>query len=124
MSAGRITAGKWTAVAPIVVNGVEHIGVGVLGTQKAIALCGFCRAGDEPESIANAYLIASAPDLLAERDSLKAANAELADTLDEFLAAFDGVIAQGGISLSVDDKSSGWISRARAALEKHKGETA
>ena len=73
---------------------------------------------------ANARLIASAPDLLAERNRLKAANAELADTLDEFLAAFDGVIAQGGISLSVDDRSSGWVSRARAALAKHKGETA
>jgi hypothetical protein len=40
------------------INGVEHIVVGIVGSYKAIALCGKTGAKDEAESMANAILIA------------------------------------------------------------------
>jgi len=74
------------------------------------------------ERQANAALIASAPDLLAERDRLRQVNAELVAALEDaaFLLAkigkFPGDLPQfmGSIIRSVQD--------ARAALAKAKGE--
>lgn len=51
---------------------------GVAGTRPGI---------DAEESQANAALIASAPDLLAERDRLKAVNAKLLAALDRLIFA-------------------------------------
>lgn len=48
----------------------------------------------------------------------QAVNADLREALKEFIDAFDGVIAQGGSSVTIDDQSSGWVSRARAAIAK------
>lgn len=72
--------------------------------------------------VANAALIASAPDLLAERDRLASINAELVAALEDasFLLAkigkFPGALPQfmGSIIRSVQD--------ARAALAAAKGE--
>lgn len=46
--------------------------VGVLGTTKITAVCGLISGEDEPESIANAFLYAGAPDLLDAAERLLA----------------------------------------------------
>ena len=70
---------------------------------------------------ANAALMATAPDLLAERDRLKAANAELVDALEALLHAriiYDG----GGDEKSIDDAGQSTTEplaiQARAAIAK------
>ena len=71
---------------------------------------------------ANAALIASAPDLLAERDRLKAANAELVKALERVTMQYEAYYQQdrertGAGSLFHDRQ----IKSARAALASAKG---
>jgi hypothetical protein len=61
----NITHAAWTAGSDIKVNDVLHFGVGILATDKIIALTGLMGADNEDESIANSFLISAAPDLLA-----------------------------------------------------------
>ena len=69
------TPGNWVAgVAPH--KGENLFIVGLLGTKKAIALCGKTGAADEQESMANARLIAAAPDLLAALQTIDSNAAE------------------------------------------------
>ena len=68
------------------------------------------------ETRANAHLIASAPDLLAERDRLKALNAELAEALEFY--ANEEVYKPDSVGRRMDITFV-----ARAALAKHKGAT-
>lgn len=42
----------------LAINGVRWIGVGIVGTNKAIALCGYEHGPDHAESMANAQRIA------------------------------------------------------------------
>ena len=82
------------------------------------------------ETRANAHLIASAPDLLAERDRLKALNAELAAAC---AAIVDWDDAENDAPEYVSDNGAHWrmrqklctdaFDKARAALAKQKGET-
>jgi len=51
--------GEATIEPAMKINGIPHICVGILGTNKVIAICGVSGATDEKESLANAYLIAS-----------------------------------------------------------------
>ena len=91
-----MTAATWNATGLFVVTASDSV---------------ICKVAPGAEEFA--ALLASAPDLLAERDRLKAANAELAEALDEL----------------VNDESPDYIPHkkwvnARAALAKHKGEAA
>jgi hypothetical protein len=58
-----------------------------------------CIVGNMPES--NAALIAAAPDLLVERDKLKAINAELVDALVKIEGAVHGLYGDAEQSLSI-----------------------
>lgn len=86
----QITPGEWTAGVGKF-KGEDMFLVGLLGTSKLIAVCGKTGAQDEPESIANAYLIAAAKEML--------------ELLQE----------------SVDGISTGWNKRRDAALKKAAG---
>lgn len=55
---GKCTKGEAT-VARISVFGRQTISVGILGTKKTIAICGFVGEPDEAESEANAIRIAA-----------------------------------------------------------------
>ncbi len=59
------TEGRWiTGIGNIGVDEPDHICVTLKENQrKILALTGYVGAGDEPESIANAHLIAAAPAL-------------------------------------------------------------
>ena len=53
------TDGEATIEPEMNIKGVLHVCVGILGTNKVIAICGLSGADDEKESLANAYRIAS-----------------------------------------------------------------
>lgn len=116
MSTGH-TSGPWLAkregFSTVYIE--ARIGGGML---QEIAACG-PTAGGSDEQEANAELIASAPDLLAENDRLKALNAELVAALAVFVnkhdAAPDGQLGIGLIN--------GDFGKARAALAKNKETT-
>jgi len=57
------TLGEWVT-GENTVDGVRHYGVGIDDSYKMVALTGWVGAEDAEESIANARLIESAPDLL------------------------------------------------------------
>ncbi|MES2941874.1 MAG: hypothetical protein V4772_03275 [Pseudomonadota bacterium] len=61
------------------------------------------------ETIANAHLLATAPELL--------------HLLAELLVTCDHALAQGSASISVDNTPSGWLSRARATAAKARGQS-
>ncbi|MDB5887049.1 MAG: hypothetical protein JWR74_3220 [Polaromonas sp.] len=84
-------------------------------TASDTVICKLTTAG-EPY----AALIASAPDLLAERDRLKALNAELAAAVKAFLT-YDSSSTDGvGFMFAYDEA----LKKCRAALEKHNKESA
>ena len=107
MSAGLHTPGPWFSkregFSTVYIE--ARIGGGMI---QEIAACGPTAEGSEQQE-ANATLIASAPDLLAERDRLKAANAELAEALQKMLDAYDD---------GVTDWEKPYQQAARAALTK------
>ena len=86
------------------------------GMLQEVAACGPTEECGQQE--ANAALIASAPDLLAERDRLKAANAELAKALQDVIGWVPGRAAWH------TNEPIKAAERARAALTKHQGATA
>ena len=65
-----------------------------------------------------ARLLASAPDLLAERNQLKALNAELVAVLETIVRDADGRRISGNLIL---DENNPVIVAARAVLVEHKG---
>ena len=80
----------------------------------------------ESEEMANARLIGSAPDLLAERDRLKAANAELSAALEGLLNITRDSCGVAGYHRNGDVAE--WdefpeVGAGSAALAKHNGET-
>ena len=85
------------------------------------------------EGMAYAPLIASAPELLAERNRLQATNAELAEALTRLLASDDGIasasdeVLQGAMADTTQSteliEQAGAILAARAAIASHKKET-
>ena len=70
---------------------------------------------NEEEARANAHLIAAAPETAAERDRLKAVNAQLLDPLKAALAPFDNNQTRNPDGFSVGEPS--WVSQARAAIK-------
>jgi hypothetical protein len=74
-----------------------------------------CKAGEmgQKEALANAALIAAAPETAAERDHLKEVNAELLQALETIVKITDG-------SQPID--YPGALMVARAAIAKAKGE--
>lgn len=60
---GKHTVGEAT-VERIKIHGQDTISVGIMGTTKAIAVCGFVGAADEAESEANAVRLAMAWNLV------------------------------------------------------------
>lgn len=85
--------GKWIA-GVFNYNGEYHIGVGIEGEDKITALCGGAGAKDEPESIANAQLIAASPKLLACLEKLMPlwAREDISDEWnDQFQEAFNAI---------------------------------
>lgn len=89
----------------------------------------FASAQQQGDASDVADLIASAPGVLAERDRLKAANAELAAALRNMTRAYinlletgrDRIISLGGTcdSVEVMERCDENLSDARFALEKH-----
>lgn len=85
------TPGPWS-VGPII--HYSRDGRAITGDIPSVSMAGGCRAlvvglgASGLECAANAALIASAPDLLAERDRLRAVNAELVAALKEALAVW------------------------------------
>lgn len=121
------TPGRWSA-GENTVAGVRHYGVGIDESHKMVALTGWVGADDAHESIANACLIADAPDLLAacrERDEeiarLRDALAETLDRIVQFRVWFEDEYME---HVEVDDPlltevaRLGLNGRAEAALSE------
>ena len=121
MTAGH-TPGTWT---------VTHTNGSCWVESRDAVICLVPGANLTPEQTSErAYLIASVPELLAERNRLKAANAELAAALEKVAAwELPGVTCEDGQtrSFTVEFGSNGarefFRDIARAALAKHKKET-
>lgn len=86
------TPGPWS-VGPII--HYSRDGRAITGDIPSVSMSGGCRAlvvglgAPGPECAANAALIASAPDLLAERDRLTATALELAEALADTALVID-----------------------------------
>ena len=126
MSAGH-TPGPWVTRSALKENEIDirpaFRGVGKTPSQgfvgfRPIATVKRDKRLSAEESQANAALIASAPDLLAERDRLKAANAELAAACEAFVDYDEGA------GTDMDDMQAMFAysdarTKCRAALTKH-----
>ena len=97
-----MTAATWNATGLFVVTASDSV---------------ICKVAPGAEEFA--ALLASAPDLLAERDRLKAANAELAAAIEAFLA-YDEETTDLGLMAAYDDA----LTKCRAALDSHEKEKA
>jgi hypothetical protein len=122
MSAGH-TPGPWT-VSDLYADDMGHPELSITAkvNGKVCHPAAVCLQFPRMEGMqmANARLIASAPDLLAERDRLQALNAELAAALNEVRSdLWLQIEPKHGTQAATNYPS---IVRARAALEKHQGE--
>ena len=127
----RHTSGPWRVGRDIVSddfhsfpNTVE-VCAGPKGNTTYIALVDSA-AGDsiDDECRANARLIASAPDLLAERDRLKATNAELVRALERVTGIAEQIREEGLNPTQVfalRHLATAWCPAARAALAAARG---
>ncbi|WP_374633996.1 hypothetical protein [Ferrovibrio sp.] len=117
MTDRKHTPGPW-----VLINH-DEAGLHYVKAQPHPAMRGFTKeiadvfSGDE-EGAANAALIASAPDLLAERDRLREVNAELLAALEAFAAIHDNSPdnTPWGCGLT-----NGHFFRAKEAIAKAKG---
>ena len=51
------TKGEAVVSPSMKIGGISYVCVGIVGTNKVIAICGLTGANDEPESLANAHRI-------------------------------------------------------------------
>lgn len=103
MSAGKHTKGPWgisKAIEIWVMAGPVHVAT-------------IPRAGDSDWSEANAALIAAAPETAAERDRLKAANADL-------LAVARRILDRGYVSKTIEEERGDHLALV-AAIAKAEG---
>ncbi len=114
---GKHTPGPWR----ILNDGID------IANFRGIGICRLCDVTGYNK--ANAALIAAAPETAAERDSLKAINAELLKLLTELLKAYDEkALEMNSPEIDLGDPEipphpwhEEWISYARATIAKHKG---
>jgi hypothetical protein len=104
MSETRFTPGPWDAGVSEILGKRRFTVAPEYNHGIAVSICGDCGAEDEEESIANANLIAAAPDMY---EALEAAILEY---------------GKPGGPWNVPSSPGSWIDKAKAALVKARGE--
>ena len=104
MSDTMFTPGPWVAGVSAVIGAARFSVVPEFNNGRVVSICGDCGAEDEEESIANANLIAAAPDMY---EALEMAILEY---------------GKPGGPWNVPSKPGSWIDKAKTALKKARGE--
>ena len=118
-SGGKFTPGPWhidwnRGMAPRI------IGVYAPGQTREIADVRFHNGSDDPHVHANARLIAAAPETAAERDRLKALNADLLTALRNMTALANNMreTIEGGNFVTRYEIPFGYFNAAYVAMEQ------